>query len=160
MAASAVVSCVVLRMRSSTAELLYVGTHARENAQAQAFGSQMRHLDDQIGNIFGPPRARAALRRAASEGKAQQLVQLPAAAAQQQIAVQDAAVQARHFFIEKKFITSIGVCCMYAVCSNAIFMFDVAHAMYTYFCTHVGCSKLTETRPLFVRSSGRCQQML
>ena len=119
MAASAVVSCVVLRMRSSTAELLYVGTHARENAQAQAFGSQMRHLDDQIGNIFGPPRARAALRRAASEGKAQQLVQLPAAAAQQQIAVQDAAVQARHFFLDFFFITSIGVCCMHAVCSHA-----------------------------------------
>jgi hypothetical protein len=116
-------------MRSSTAELLYVGTHARENAQAQAFSSQMRHLDDQIGNIFGPPRARAALRRAASEGKAQQLVQLPAAAAQQQIAVQDAAVQARHFFIEFFFITSIGVCCMHAVCSHAIFMLDVDKAM-------------------------------
>jgi len=89
----------------------------------------MRHLDDQIGNIFGPPRARAALRRAASDGKAQQLVQLPAAAAQQQIAVQDAAVQARHFFIEFFFITSIGVCCMHAVCSHAIFMLDVDKAM-------------------------------
>jgi hypothetical protein len=87
-------------------------------------------------------------------------VQLPAAAAQQQIAVQDAAVQAKHSFIEQMFITSIGVCCMYAVCSHAIFMLDVAQAMLTYFCTHVGCSKLTETRPLFVRSSGGCQQML